>query len=282
MAKGHSPVEDRLRAEHGENLTAYLRELYVDRRLSYRKMMPILGVRSNQALRALLERHGIPIRRGGEAVRTQWEGAAERRRAASEQLRRDNLERAARGEHWAKGYTKDTHPGLAEYSRKLAERQWLKRPSAVRKATRSRRRAFRQDPSRHANSHVGMTNVEQRFADFLTSIGRDFVFNDALILDGELYFPDFRLTNSRVLIEVTKVWQRVPADRLRAFAAGGYTPLVLPNGTVLSDSLDEVEDVIARAERGELNPATVRECWVIRRGPKGSAARQAYLAERLR
>ena len=56
-----------------------LHKWYVVERLSYRKIMERLGINNARKMKALLEDAGIEIRRGADAIKTQWENNTDRR-----------------------------------------------------------------------------------------------------------------------------------------------------------------------------------------------------------
>lgn len=277
----HSPIEQRLLAEHGDQLGAFLRELYVERRLSYREMMPILGTTYVPRIRALLEKYGIPVRRGSEAVATQWEKNPERRAKASRELTKRLREQAARGEHWAKGYTKETHPGIARTAGKLARRRWLLRPEVVQRAHAHRRANHRADPSTHIQATAQPTRAERIFAEHLQATGRAFEFQHPIVVGDELYFIDFFLPDANLAIELTKIRSRVPAERLRAIWRAGHLPLAIPNYPVERGQFAHIDQAIAGAYAGEFHPATVGECWVTRSPGQLSAGHRAELDQPL-
>ncbi len=71
-------IEERI----GESIADALRRLYIDERKSYRQISTILKINARTVMR-YLERTGVEPRHGGEAVKIQWEGNSEARRAAA-------------------------------------------------------------------------------------------------------------------------------------------------------------------------------------------------------
>lgn len=60
---------------------------YVAERKSYRQIMDILGINSARKIKKLLTEYGIEIRKGSEAVKTQWENNHKRRKQQGEIFR---------------------------------------------------------------------------------------------------------------------------------------------------------------------------------------------------
>lgn len=59
---------------------------YVVEKKSYRQIMKLTGIKNNRKIPKLLNEYGIPIRRGSEAVKTQWINNENRRQKQSEVL----------------------------------------------------------------------------------------------------------------------------------------------------------------------------------------------------
>lgn len=66
-----------------------LHQWYVVERRSYRFIMKELGITNARRIKALLIESGIEIRKGSEAIKTQWEGNAERRQDQSKRMSGD-------------------------------------------------------------------------------------------------------------------------------------------------------------------------------------------------
>ncbi len=277
----HNPTEQRLLAAHGEGLGAYLRRLYVDEGKTFKDLMPILGTTSARSIGLILNKYGVPIRRGAEAVAHQWKRKPERRERAAEQMGRLSRERAAAGLAWCKGHTKETHPSIASTAQKLAERRWLLRPDSIAKANETKKRRHREDPSTHTQAHAAPSRTEALFAAWLERTGRAYEFQKPLQVGDDLFFIDFYLPRANLAIELTQDRGRVPPARLRAFRGAGLLPMAILNYPILHGHFAHIEEVIARAERGEFHPTTVGECWVCRSPGQLSAARQREAQEPL-
>ena len=263
MAKrGTSVVEARLLAAHGAGLGEYLRDLYVVRGLTMRELRVPLGTVSHVRIRALLIKYGVQIRRGSEAVAHQWVRLPERRKTQAESMRRASTARAANGEHWAKGHTKETHPGLARYAEKLAARQWLTAPNVVARARESTMARHREDPSTHSQSTAAPSRIERLMMTWLEARGIRYVFQHPIVAGADLLFLDFFLPDIGIGIEVTNSRSRVPPERLRTLLQAGIPTIAVYNYAVEKTGLPNADEAIARAKRGEFNPTTVGECWV--------------------
>lgn len=70
---------NKLQDKLNNNLENKLKEMYIDKMYSFREIMPILGV-TNRTVRKLLQYYDIPIRYGGEAVKSQWHNNDKRRK----------------------------------------------------------------------------------------------------------------------------------------------------------------------------------------------------------
>lgn len=281
----HSCTESRLIAEHGDGLGELLRRLYTVELLSFRQLSKRFGLSAMNAVlwRKLLARYDIEIRKGSVAIAAQWARDPERRHGVgvvrfSEMVRG----RAAAGLHWAKGHTKHTHPGLAGVSRKLAESGRLVRRDVVARSRRSYKLSLRDDPSWSAQMRVAPVPAEAEFMRWLESRGTEFVFQYPIPVAESCMFVDFMLPASRLVVELCKYSGRFRLSRARAIAAAGFTPLGIPNTQVLGGVRQNVQDLIARAERGQFHPSTLRECWMAIRPGNRPAAEELDLDQPIR
>lgn len=69
-----------------ESMETYLKREYGEKKRSYRSLMEDLGC-TNRTITKMLEMYNIPIRRGSEAVKAQWENNEERRKKQGEIFR---------------------------------------------------------------------------------------------------------------------------------------------------------------------------------------------------
>jgi very-short-patch-repair endonuclease len=250
--------------------------------MTYRDMFPLLGTTYVPAIRAMLEKYGIPIRRGSDAVRHQWVRNPDRKEKIAKIFRASLLERSQNGSHWAKGFKKESHQGLAAISDKLRESGRLLTSESLRKAAATRKANHRADPTTHVNAKAKPTRVESLFMEWLGARGARFEFQKSLQVGESLYFADFFLPDANLAIEVTNSHGRVPNQRLKDFTAAGWKVIAVLNSSVDSGNLALTENAIANAYAGEFNPATVGECWMIRRNNNCSARRKLELQELLR
>ena len=58
----------------------WITEKYVNERLSFREIMKLLETKNNRSVKSFLTYYNVPIRKGGEAIKTQWENNPERRK----------------------------------------------------------------------------------------------------------------------------------------------------------------------------------------------------------
>lgn len=276
-------LEYRLLQEHGERLPEILRDLYITQKLPIREAMDALGVNALTPFRKLLEKYGVPVRRGSEAIANQWARKPERRASRGvQQFTRMVRARAAVGEHWARGQTKATHPGLESISKKLSESGRLQTRSAIERATNTRKRLHRADPSTHTQASAKPTTAEQALLDWLTKTGRRAVFQHPVQVGEKLLFVDFYLPECNVALEVTKTIERFGIERVRTIVASGIVPVGIPNGAVLRGNFAKLDEAITRAERGKFNPSTLRECWMSLRTDNIRAAHAADLDKPIR
>lgn len=70
---------NKLQNKLNDNLESELKDMYISKLYSFRKIMTILGV-TNRTVRKLLQHYDIPIRYGSEAVKAQWHNNDKRRR----------------------------------------------------------------------------------------------------------------------------------------------------------------------------------------------------------
>ena len=276
-------IEYRLQQEFGDRLPEILRDLYEVRGLPIRETMRELGVNNLAQTRRLLEKHGVRLRRGSEAVAHQWKRKPERRHGAGVQRFAAMVRgRAARGEHWARGHTKATHGGLADVSAKLASSGRLVTQDAIERSVEARKRRHRADPSTHIQAAIEPSSAERAFMGWLERTRRGYVFQHPLQVGDDLIFVDFYLPAARLAVEVTKNRGRFPLARARLIVSAGLTPLGIPNYAVLAGQLQHVEQAVALAERGQFNPTTLRECWMSRRSYTCRAADAADLDQSIR
>ncbi len=85
----YKSIKSRLRIEeeYGKPISDVIRTLYTEQRMSVREIEPVLGV-GNHTILDWLNEFNIEIRRGGDAIKTQWEGNDERRIATSQNMKR--------------------------------------------------------------------------------------------------------------------------------------------------------------------------------------------------
>ena len=96
--------------EHRENITLKetLINLYIKEKKSYRQICKILNI-NNRSVKKLLQFYKIPIRRGGEAIKTQWINNDERRRKQAKYFK-DIASKQTGEKHpnWSGGHKYDT------------------------------------------------------------------------------------------------------------------------------------------------------------------------------
>jgi len=278
-----STLEFRLKQQHGECLPEILRDLYEVKGMTTREVMKALGFNSLTGCRRLLESNGIKVRRGSDAVAHQWKRNPDRKRGvAAQRFAAMVRDRATRGEHWAKGLTKDSDPRLASISNKLKSSGRLATRAVIDRATDTKKRMCRANPMLHSQAHAKPYPAEEAFADWLTVRGRVFVFQHPIIVGDDLMFIDFFLPAINLGIEVYRNRAKFSPERARKIYAAGIVPMGVPNWSVLNGDLSYVDDAIARAERGEFNPTTFGECWVVRRPYKSRAPGKTDLDEPIR
>ena len=61
------------------NMEEWLKEKYIDEKLSIRQIMKLLNTNANNGISKMLKYYNIPLRYGSEAIKNQWEGNDERR-----------------------------------------------------------------------------------------------------------------------------------------------------------------------------------------------------------
>jgi len=64
-------VVKRIELEHSQDIETILFELYITKQLTYRKILKLLSI-NNRSVKILLDFCNIPIRYGGDAIKTQW------------------------------------------------------------------------------------------------------------------------------------------------------------------------------------------------------------------
>jgi hypothetical protein len=198
-------------------------------------------------------------------------------------MREMAVARADAGLHWAKGETKDTHPGLAGVSEKLLASGRLWRADALAKARVTHDATVRQDPSgMQRGLRIRASKTEKLFGEWLGATGRRFVFQYPIVLADDVVFVDYFLPASNLAVELCKMRQRFALGRARQIVSAGITPLGVVNRLVLTGRLDDVEKQIAAAERGEFHPSTLRECWMGCGPGHGDAADESDIDQPLR
>ena len=73
-----------------KNMEKWLIKKYINERLSYREIMKLLETKCNRNIKSFLSYYDIPIRQGGEAIKTQWENNPERRKQIAESFSMSN------------------------------------------------------------------------------------------------------------------------------------------------------------------------------------------------
>jgi hypothetical protein len=257
-----------LEEKYGESLRDVLAEMYSIKMMPTRSIARTLGYADKHAkvISFFLKKYDIPIRHGGEAVRTQWIDAGMRRKNAAELMKEIVNSRP----HFAIGLTKETHPGIARTAQKLKERQWMNTPEIKARAKESRRVSIENDPMMHGQSKAKMTPCEMIVADIFKQRGYKVIGQHPVQINGALHFADLYVPDFNLLIEVAKTTVRVPLFRVRNFVQAGYLPAAITNNVALKHH-DRIHDLIARLEAGEFNPTSLRECWMVTRSASFSA-----------
>ena len=203
---------------------------------------------SNRGISMLLKHFNIPIRYGSEAIKAQWINNDERKKNASENLR--------------KYVSKAPHPNLGknrfncERMKVQSERQKIKssffNPEVRTKCILTERKNYALNPSKHINARTNPSRFEQLAINHFKELGYEVVFNYNI----SPYWIDIFIPSLNIDIECFH-HSRLPFDYQRHYyiTSKGITVFYISNNCILSNNFAFLDYNISNINKTRLNPS---------------------------
>lgn len=151
-------------------------KLYIDGFFTYRKLCKRWNINVRTLMR-LFRFYKIEPRKGSEAVKTQWIKNLERRKKASEFMKKFAKELAKKGKHGRLGKTKENSESIRQMAIKLSEISSASRQEVREKMSVARKFLHTIKPERHIQSKFSPTNYKLIIIEHLRNLGYDILIN---------------------------------------------------------------------------------------------------------
>lgn len=222
---------------------------------------------NNRMIARLIPLAGFSVRHGGEAVKTQWVDAEERRKAAGKLLAQINHELALAGLHVRQGVNKSNSEMMRRVSDKLKTNSSFFRKEVREKALKHSLESRARHPERMSALRLPASCNEAVLLEFLRGKGLRFEFRKRI---GR-YIVDFYLPGAALAIDCQGAG-RFPLSYKRhaAIAAKGVQVVYCVNSFVKKSDFSDLYEHIAHRQVSGLLPSHRCEDTVIwgARGPR--------------
>ena len=222
---------------------------------------------NNRMIARLISLAGFSVRHGGEAVKTQWVDAEERRKAAGKLLAQINHELALAGLHVRQGVNKSNSEMMRRVSDKLKTNSSFFRKEVREKALKHSLESRARHPERMSALRLPASCNEAVLLEFLRGKGIRFEFRKRI---GR-YIVDFYLPGAALAIDCQGAG-RFPLSYQRhaAIAAKGVQVVYCVNSFVKKSDFSDLYEHIAHRQVSGLLPSHRCEDTVIwgARGPR--------------
>lgn len=222
---------------------------------------------NNRMIARLIPLAGFSVRHGGEAVKTQWVDAEERRKAAGKLLAQINHELALAGLHVRQGVNKSNSEMMRRVSDKLKTNSSFFRKEVREKALKHSLESRARHPERMSALRLPASCNEAVLLEFLRGKGIRFEFRKRI---GR-YIVDFYLPGAALAIDCQGAG-RFPLSYQRhvAIAAKGVQVVYCVNSFVKKSDFSDLYEHIAHRQVSGLLPSHRCEDTVIwgARGPR--------------
>jgi hypothetical protein len=232
---------------------------YFTEKLSYRKLIEIWKI-NNRTVAKVIRHCNKEPRQGSEAVKTQWINNINRRKQASEVLRKTNHDLALRGEHVRQGKNKSNSELIRSIAEKLRKSSSFFNPDVKRKAQINSLKSRKEKPENNGFLKTEPTKRETIIRDFLISKGVNFDFR--YIVSGfifNFYLPDFNL-----LIDLQSQSRfPLPVERHKEALNKGYGITYCVHEFTDKANFSNLYNYITSLNKFSFNPASISHESVI-------------------
>lgn len=153
----HKTIQ-RIESIEGRGVAESLMDLYVQKMFTYRMLCARWKLQPRQVIN-LMREYNIPVRVGGEAVKTQWINNPERRKKTSDRC----------GKFFKEFYKENSHPRTGKKMPEMAEKLKISSsfniPEVIQKAQKSRIAFYKANPEKYMLSKAKPTIYEQMVID---------------------------------------------------------------------------------------------------------------------
>jgi hypothetical protein len=218
-------VIQRIEALEGCSVKAALQELYVEKKLSYRKLCARWAMQNKQIIKLMVE-CGIAPRKGSEAVKTQWEDNDERRAATAQRTGVWASSLAAAGKHARQGKKLVDNPSWQAGENKRQAAAF--KPEVRKQQGATRQRLFAAHPEMHPNAKAAPTRCEAIMLSWCQELGYVTEFNKL----QRPYWIDVYLPELNIGIECVSDSRRPTWERHMHLVSTGIHMLYIPNSFI--------------------------------------------------
>lgn len=232
---------------------------YLTEMRSYRWLCKAWGV-NNRTVAKILEYCGIPIRHGGEAIKTQWINNPERRREAGKCLAETNSNLARQGKHVRQGKNKENSELIRQVANQLKKKSSFFRPEVRDKALQASLASRKAHPERMSALRKPLTPAKMEVFKMLIDKHLEFTCNR---LCGN-FVADFYVPKLNLIIDC-KGRSRFPLsyERHKELSQDNRTVVYCVNEFLLKGRLCNLDDYISKLNSISGNPTTRSEITVI-------------------
>lgn len=260
MKKGLSDkVIKRVELIESTNIFDALERRYFCEQLSYRKICKLWGV-NNRTVAKIITYCGKEARHGGEAVKTQWINATDRRKQAGKVLSDMNHNLALKGLHVRQGKNKSNSQLIRDIAEKLKVSSSFHRKDVKAKALKNSLKTRRLHPERNGFLKTPPTKREQLIINFLEKEKIKYSFRfiiDVFIVN--FYLPDYNLC-----IDLQgKGSFPLSFHRHKSILDKGYRITYCISNFVDKSSFGDLHDYITSIDTVSSKPALIGEKTVV-------------------
>lgn len=189
-------IKERIEATEGMHFVDAAKQRYVIEQRSFRWLSRHWHVNSRTVGRILLF-CGIPVRHGGDAVRSQWLDNTERRKQAGECLANTNRRFAAAGLHVRQGKTKANSELIRQIAEKLKSRSSFLREDVRARAQAASVATRSLHPERMSALRNPLSKTEEIMRNYL--LGKKLPFGQRVLVGS--YVVDFYVPSLSLAID---------------------------------------------------------------------------------
>lgn len=260
MTKGTSyKVIERVESIEGMNIRDAAELRYTTEQRTMRWLCSHWGLNMRTVMR-ILRTYDISIRHGSDAIRTQWIGAEERRKATGEHLASINHRLAQEGKHVRQGKNKQNSELIRQVAEKLKSSSALLRPDVRAKSIAGSLATRREHPERMSALRNPLSKAEEIMKSHI--IGMSLKIEERKLFGS--YVADFFLPSIRLVIDC-QGRNRFPLSpkRHKRFLQEGVRVAYCLNEYVFRGDFTQLDDYISRVKAACTDPSSMCEESVI-------------------